>query len=164
MKKRLVFLIICLFILSGCKTKEPVTVEEYIKDEIDTDISFCTIEEEKDTHGGFHGDGEYVVKANCSSEQQKILDQLDDWNKLPLPENLQLIMYGGERYGVTYSYNLAKKANIPEIINGYYYFLNRHSDAINEHSDDIFGKSSRNFTIAFYDIDTSMFYYYEEDT
>lgn len=162
MKKRLVFLMVCLFSLAGCSLSQ--TTEEYIKDKIGIDISFCTIENEQDTHGGFHGDGDYLVKANCSGEQQKILNQLNDWNILPLSENLQLIMYGGERDGMTYSYNLAQEANIPEINNGYYYFLNRKSDATSKHSDDIFNKYSFNFTIVLYDLDTSMFYYYEFDT
>lgn len=162
MKKRLAFLIFCIFSLSGCWFSQ--TTEEYVKDKIDIDISFCAIEDEQDTHGGFLGDGNYIVKANCSKEQQKILNQLNGWNSLPLSKNLQLIMYGGESGGVNYSYNLAQEANIPKINNGYYYFLNRKNDATSKHSDDIFNKYSFNFTIALYDIDTSMFYYYEFDT
>lgn len=163
MKKILLCLLsgICLLCITGCGNK---TTDEYIKDKIDIDISYCTIEDEQDTHGGFHGDGDYIVKANCSEEQQKILNQLNGWNELPLSENLKLIMYGGERDGITYLYNLAQKANIPEINNGYYYFLNRKSDAVNEYSDDIFDKYSFNFTLVLYDKDNSMFYYYEFDT
>ena len=164
MKKTIFAILICgvmVLEITGCKNK---TTDEYIKDKIDIDISFCTIEDEQDTPGGFHGDGDYVVKANCQEEQQKILSQLNGWNEFPLSENIQLIMYGGERDDVTYSYNLAQKANIPKIDNGYYYFLNRHSDAVNEHSDDIFDKYSFNFTLVLFDTDNSMFYYYEFDT
>ncbi len=163
MKKILLALlcVVCLLGVTGCVNK---TTNEYIKDEIDVDISSCVIEDEQNNHGGFHGDGDYIVKANCSKEPQKILNQLNNWNNLPLSENLQLIMYGGIRDGMTYSYNLAEEANIPIIDNGYYYFLNRHRDAVNEHSDDIFNKYSFNFTLVLYDKDNNIFYYYELDT
>ena len=163
MKKVLLVLLCGVFLLgvTGCVHK---TTDEYIKDEIDIDISSCVIEDEQDNHGGFHGDGDYIVRANCTENPQKILNQLNNWNNLPLSENLQLIMYGGERDGITYSYNLAQKANIPKINNGYYYFLNRKSNAVNEHSDDIFDKYSFNFTLVLYDKDNNMFYYYEFDT
>ena len=81
-----------------------------------------TIEEEADTHGGFHGDGSYYLILDCSENKEKALENLSGWTELPLSENLNLIMYGGEKDGMTYSYNLAEKAKIPEIENGYYYF------------------------------------------
>ncbi len=163
MKNILFFLLCggCFLCVTGCVNR---TTNEYIKDKIDIDISSCEIEDEQDSHGGFHGDGDYIVRANCSENSKNIIDQLNDWIELPLSENLQLIMYGGERDGITYSYDLAKQANIPQIDNGYYYFINRNRDAINKHSDDIFNEHSHNFTLAFYDKDNNMFYYYEYDT
>lgn len=94
-----------------------------------------------------------------------ILEQLKYWEKLPLSENLQLIMYGGEKDSTTYSYKLGNQNGIPKITNGYYYFLDRHNEATNKHSDkDLFDRYSFNFTIALYDIDTKIFYYYKFDT
>ena len=40
-----------------------------------------------------------------------------------MTENLQLLMYGGEKEDHFYNYNLADASNIPEIKNGYYYFM-----------------------------------------
>ena len=156
------FFILSIFILTGCNYFQ--TTEEYIKNQIDIDISFCTIEDDQDKHSGFLGDGYSIIKANCSKDYQKLLKQLNHWNKFPLSENLQLVMYGGERNGMIYAYHLAEEANIPLISNGYYYFLNRNSNVKEKDSDDLFSQYSFNFTLALYDIDTNLFYYYEYDT
>lgn len=160
---RILFIIICIFSLGSCSS--PIKTEDYIKKEIGIDISSCIIEEDNDNHGGFLGDGSYIVKANCEEANDLVLDQLKYWEKLPLSENLQLIIYGGEKDGTTYSYELGNQNGIPKIKNGYYYFLDRHNEATNKHSDKyLFDRYSFNFTIALYDVDTKIFYYYEFDT
>ena len=46
-----------------------------------------------------------------------------------------------------------------------YLFIDRHDDAKDEHNGkDLFNRYSFNFTIAFYDLDTNVFYYFEFDT
>lgn len=133
--------------------------------DIDLDIDECKIISENDKHQGFHGDGDFILKADCSKNNKKILKQVKKWKRMPLSENLQLIMYGGERDNKTYGYELAKKNNIPEIKNGYYYYIDRDSDATNIHSDlSLFDRYSFNFTIVMYDLDTNILYYYEFDT
>ena len=126
-----------------------------------------TVVDEADTHGGFHGDGSYYLILDCSENKEKAAEILDggDWKELPLSENLQLIMYGGERDGITYGFNLAEDAKIPEIENGYYYFYNRHSNVSNKSDDsELFDTMSFNFSIGMYDSDTDMMYYFEFDT
>ena len=64
-----------------------------------------------------------------------------------------------------YGYELAEKMEYPKQKNGYYLFIDRHDGVTDEHSDeDLFSRYSFNFTIAFYDLDTNNFYYYEFDT
>lgn len=159
---KFVILIIMLCFITGCYQ---ITTEEYIKKEIGIDISKCYIEREHDNHGGFHGDGEYIAQINCSESKNEFVNQLEKWKKIPLTENLHLIMYGGTIDGTNYMYNFAQNNDIPEIKNGYYYFIDRHSDAKNKYSDaDLFDKYSYNFTLALFDLETGIFYYYELDT
>lgn len=123
----------------------------------------------KDTHGGFHGDGSYYAKFNYTDvEAQSFITQLIDknWNAMPLTENLNLIMYGGTRGNVTYNYNLAtNEANFPSIEHGYWLFIDRHSESDGSNSDtDLFRRHSYNFTLAMFDTDTNILYYFEFDT
>lgn len=121
--------------------------------------------EELDTHGGFHGDGFYYLILDCSENKQVALENVSGWETLPLSENLALIMYGGHKDGMWYGYNLAEDANIPPIENGYYIFKDRHSDSSDSADDsELFNRHSFNFSIAIYDSDTDIMYYFEFDT
>ena len=124
-----------------------------------------TVVAEQDTHGGFHGDGSYYLILDCSNNVDDALSIVANWNQLPLSEKLNLIMYGGEKDGVTYGYNLAEEARMPAMENGYYRFEDRHSGA-NEASNNsgLFGCGSFNFSLAVYDSDTNRLYYFEFDT
>ena len=127
-----------------------------------TDFS---VVEELDTHGGFHGDGSYYLILDCSNAKEKALKKVENWNKLPLSENLNLIMYGGEKDGVAYGYELAEEAHFPKIENGYYIFEDRHSESKDSRDDyELFDRYSFNFSIAVYDCDTDKLYYFEFDT
>ena len=95
----------------------------------------------------------------------KIGDGKKNWNELPLSENLNLIMFRGEKNGVTYGYELAKEAHIPKIENGYYIFEDRSSESKDSTDDkELFNRYSFNFSIAIYDCDTNKLYYFEFDT
>lgn len=141
------------------------TVESHIKRNVSKmgiDISKCENIRTEAPDASFHGDGEYVVVANC--EKNNEID-FSYWKKLPLTENLQIAMYGGKIGDRTYHYEFAIDNGIPEIKNGYYYFIDRHSKATNIYSDEnLLSRYSFNFTIAFYDLDTNLFYYYELNT
>lgn len=164
MNKKLLFLFGLIIFISGCSSS-PTQV---IKTKINLDISSCKIENKIDEHA-FNGDGDYFIKANCSESPDDILDQISDWKTLPLSENLQIMMYGGKKGTTTYWHNLAEKIGIPLIENGYYYFVDRFAKNYND-IDDIYsdeallGRSSFNFTVAIYDTDNDLLYYYEFDT
>ena len=117
------------------------------------DKSEYTIVAEEDT---------YLI-LDCSSNAEKALDIAREWNPMPLSENLNLIMYGGVRDGMTYGYELAEEAHWPKIEHGYYKFIDEQSD---DPADDsgLFGRYSFNFEIAAYDTDTNLFYYFRFDT
>ncbi len=103
------------------------------------------------------------LELDCSGNRKKALENIADWKKLPLTENIQLLMYGGEREGHFYRYNLAEEANIPEIKNGYYYFYDRYANIEDREDDTHVFRSSFNFSLAFYDMDTDKLYLLEED-
>lgn len=104
----------------------------------------------------------YLI-LDCSSNAEKALDIAREWNPMPLSENLNLIMYGGVRDGITYEYELAEEAHWPKIEHGYYKFIDEQSD---DPADDsgLFDRYSFNFEIAAYDTDTNLFYYFRFDT
>ena len=130
--------------------------------------SVFAVIDEKDTHGGFHCDGDYYLILDCSEKAEQAKELIDGWKPLPLTENLQRIMNmtcSGVEDGVYYSKTLTEIAHWPIIENGVYKFIDRHSDAIDESDDtDLFNRYSYNFSIAVYDLDTDILYYFEFDT
>ena len=126
--------------------------------------SFVIVEEE-DTHGGFLGDGTYYLILDCSQNADKARKKVKNWTPLPLSDNLQIAMYGGEIDGIHYSLCFAEEAHIPVIKNGVYKYYDENAHFWN-HSDDtdLLERSSFNFEIAVYDFDKDFFYYFEIDT
>ena len=70
--KKIIAVSISILILSGCAINKGTN--KYINKKIGIDISKCKIEKDKDTHGGFLGDGYYIVIANC---EQKPLTEME---------------------------------------------------------------------------------------
>lgn len=124
-----------------------------------------TVMAAEDSHGGFHGDGTAYVILDCSENREKAQNLVADWKELPLPENLNLMFYGGERDGIYYDFDLAQQANMPKIAHGFYYFQDRHRKSSDSSGDaEIFDRGSYNFSLAVYDSDTDKLYYFELDT
>ena len=161
---RFLFLFSILLCLTGCDEKHEISNPVgYINEEIHINISDCNIKEAYDNH--FIGDGESYIKADCSNNYKNIEEQIDSWNKMPLSENLQLAMYGGVKNEMYYGWEFAKEVGIPEIKNGKYLFIDRHSESKDTSSDeDLFNRHSHNFTVAMYDSDSKYLYYYEGDS
>lgn len=167
-RKCLAVLLSCamLFAYAGCGQQNMDTSSSVAKGKyFDFHKRDFVVVEEADTHGGFHGDGTYYIILDCSDDQEQALSIVADWETLPLSENLELMLYGGTREGVIYGYDLAETAKIPKIENGYYYFYDRHSESTDSRDDsELFERSSFNFSLALYDVDTSTLYYVEFDT
>lgn len=132
------------------------THDEYtfIREEINIDVKSCGLLKSKDTHALFLGDGETFIKFDCSNSKEEILKQIKDFNEYPLTDNLQK------------SLKLNKTTEkLLKVKNGYYYFTDRNTDAIDIHDDkDLFSRSSFNYTLVIYDIDNNILYYYNLDT
>lgn len=129
------------------------------------EISKFTVVEEKDTHGGFLGDGSYYLILDCSQNPSQAHEVIKEWKELPLTENLDLVMYGGKRNNESYGYNFAERAHWPTISNGVYKFVDRHSESVDEADDtNLLSRYSFNFSIAVFDLDTDTLYYFEMDT
>ena len=118
--------------------------------------------EEEDTHGGFLGDGDTTLILTFTGENRTALEEeiagADGWKALPLTENLNRVVYED------YFGDLCE--DVPQdLTDGWYYFLDRHSEAENPEDDSgLFGRGSYNFTLAIYDKGSGVLYCYEMDT
>ena len=126
---------------------------------IETPIPIFAKIEEKDTHSGFHGDGEALVKIYFSDNQaKKFMSKIENnthWNKLPIDETLQTCITN----------NSIEEMSIPFVENGYWFFLDRHSKATNKYNyNDMFNRASSNYSIAIFDIKFNILYIYSFDT
>lgn len=126
---------------------------------IETPIPMFAKIEEKDTHGGFHGDGEALIKVYFSYKQaEKFIRKIDKnihWNKLPMKDILQTCINN----------NTTDEISVAIIENGYWFFLDRHSKATNKYNYyDMFDRASSNYSIAIFDIDSNVLYIYSLDT
>lgn len=155
-------LLLTTFIVSGCSNDV-----ERLSKKLELDFPKIESSEIIDTHSGFHGDGETLIKIVF--EDKTLGTQLEGkWSKLPLSENLHTAVYGleTETERISSLIKLETEENfIPEIENGYYYFYDRHSESNNPYSDgDLLIRYSYNFSIAIYDCENSTLYYAEIDT
>ena len=122
-------------------------------------IPIFTKMEEKDTHGGFLGDGASLCKVYFSDEQAKdVLEKIkqnEHWNKSLLPEEVKQYINN----------SVDSELNIPTINNGYWLFINRYNQFTNKYDyTELDGKPSFNYTIALFDINTNILYIYSLDT
>ena len=113
---------------------------------------------EDDTHSGFHGDGTYYLKLDCSQNKEKAMKNLKDWKELPMPLILDSYMFNG-------GMGLADDLGVPEIVNGYYMFEDRHSESTDPTDESqLRSRASYNFSVGIYDSDTDTFYFISHDT
>ena len=153
MNKKILLLIVVTLLFSGC-TKNEI---KHISKRLNTNMDTCKIVESNDTHGGFLGDGYYFAKVSCTEVD------ISDWKELPLSTELQKAV--DMRICDNSCYDIYEKYNIPKIKNGYYYFYDRYSDSTNPKDDtELNNRNLYNFTVAIYDIDNKVIYFYELDT
>lgn len=155
-------LVIVLLLLMALFTQR--TPQGYVSKYLGIDCSRGTVNKAIDTHGGFHGDGDTFIEIQFLNEEfENRICESEGWSKLPLTENLHIVIYGVANDEMISEPWVA--GEIPEIRNGYYYFEDRHFESKNIYDDsEIFERASRNYTIAVYDADAMILYYCEEDT
>lgn len=86
--------------VSGCTGKKPA--EQYVSEQLNCSLPAAEKAEVSDTHGGFHGEGEYAAAIRFGTvhgaQLAERLQNTDGWKALPLEEELELLMYGGSRH------------------------------------------------------------------
>ena len=118
-----------------------------------------------DTHGGFHGDGDWsAVLRYGSNDLLSALSGHPEWRPLPLSETLSDAL---EIYASDMVEGIAFQGPMLSAKHGYYFFLDRQTAADNTAPKDeskLLSRYSVNFTLAVYDADTSFLYILEADT
>lgn len=147
--------------LASCGTKNP---QEIIAKELGINLSNGITISNTDTHGGFHGDGHtYIVLKFDDDSLLKVIKNNSKWRKFPLDKTFQTLVYGREEdTSKTGPFVTDGQGNslIPEIQNGYWFLIDRHSDT----KTDILERGSFNFTLGLYDTDNNIIYFYKLDT
>ena len=160
---------LALIVMTGCGAEKENSISSEISKTIGVDVSVGEVISKSDSHGGFHGDGATVIEIqlNDTSISDQIKDN-EDWNTLPLTENLTALVYGVQTESSSVGPMIHSGDGapvIPEVVNGYYYFLDRHSQSTNPKDDsEVLNRASYNFTIAIFDTDQQTLYYMELDT
>ena len=157
-------------LLSGCSAAEKGkdrTVLRHVEQAAGLDLSGGQVIDSQDSHGGFHGDGNYLAVIQFSNHQAE--QQMEDkgWNSLPPDETVKILLYGQEtkeRKDGPYFTDEEGNPLIPEVENGYYWLKDRQAKEGIAAGADILHRSSLNFSIAVYDADAMVLYYGEMDT
>lgn len=156
MKQIVLFLLLFVFFFhSGFVYENPRAETDA---EFDTYVQQGTVVTNTDTHGGFLGDGDTYIKVvydeKIGRDMQTKLSNDEDWNPLPLTDNLK-------RAAVRYCHYA-----IPHLSeNGFYYFYDRSSESNNPKDDSpVMNRFSCNFTLAIYDNEENALYWFEYDT
>ena len=170
MAKRRIILLLCvlfaaLLLFSSCVTS--------YRDEISAitgiDVSGKATVTYTNNHGGFLGDGATVITMTFL--ETSLTDQIqksEHWHALPMSTNVSVVLYGGTAENGAEWSSVVKDLSefeMPEITNGYWFFKDRHPDKTDEYDDsNIFSRSSFNFVIAVYSVETNTLYYFKIDT
>lgn len=147
--------------LSACGAKSP---QEIVSKELGIDVSKGVETSNIDTHGGFHGDGNTCIALRFDDDSA--LDAIKNnskWKEFPLDETMQALVYGlKDETGEIGPFLNDNEGNalVPEIQNGYYLLIDRHSDK----KSDILERGSFNFTVGLYDTDNNIIYFCKLDT
>lgn len=154
-------LLLPLFFFTACQ-KEPW-------EEIQVTLPDGNILAEVETHGGFHGDGESFLQlalyTEHAAEFEKQLAVAEGWAPLPLPEELQTLLWGGSFGGVTYGpCTSAEEIQLPQAAAGWYFFLDRRQVASPESLKQLLNAPSHNFTVGIYDKESQTLFLYALDT
>ena len=162
MKKVIIIIasvVIVLTIIIVLFNKHLHDVEKSVAETFNINIDNCSLTEERDTHGGFLGDGETLYKLECSK-----FDVPEDWKKLPLSEPLEEVMNLIQCDGAGCK-DFYSKFRVDVIENGYYYFLDRHAESTDKHDETMINnRASYNFSLLMYDENLKYLYYYKLDT
>ncbi|MBE6936609.1 MAG: hypothetical protein E7458_08995 [Ruminococcaceae bacterium] len=118
----------------------------------------------RDTHGGFHGDGETEIRFYVPDIREEDLCGLPGWQEGPLPEGMETILYGGEYEGVHYG---AYPESAPAGEIAYWFFLDRQNEKTHYTEEELWAvrnRPSANFTVALWLRTEQTIWYYRFDS
>lgn len=158
--------LLAVLLLGGCAGGAS---EKDIADTLNFDVWQGTVMTQTDTHGGFFGDGETVLTVSFDEDMSGLLEKTAGWDPMPLPQNLSVVLYGGmSTDGKNWNALLTDEDGVPlvpAVTNGFYFFLDRHSESLDSGDPSaLLSRASLNFTLAVYDADRQMLYFYRLDT
>ena len=132
-------IIAIIIFVTGCNPKKST---REISNTLGVDLSSGIISRSVDSHGGFHGDGTtYLEMTFSDTEGESIIETIkmnEDWNTLPLTDNLNIALYGKETPTGSYGPYVTSddgKPIFPIVENGYYFFIDRHSKSVDMKDD-----------------------------
>lgn len=149
--------------------KDAENVLSEISNMIGVDVSVGEVVSESDSHGGFHGDGDRIIKIQfADTSVSDLIKDNKKWSAMPLTENLTALVYGLHTENSSIGPMIHDGNNVPvvpEIGNGYYYFQDRHDQSMDPKDDtNVLSRASYNFTIVLFDMEANILYYLELDT
>lgn len=162
---------ICVMLAVNQQKNQPKKrLTDGISKALSIDVTDGTVLYSEDSHGGFHGDGMSFTKIQFKS--RVCLEEIEnsaDWSRLPLPEEMSVLLYGGKIAGLSYEPLRFGSTTAPcmskAVENGYYYFSDRLArDNPKSEKENFLERGSYNFDLAIYDADTDIMYYIVFDT
>lgn len=141
-------------------------INRRIAKELDIKVPFTINFEYEDSHGGFHGDGIMLAKADLKDKEisRIIKESKRQWKKIPLSKNIKLELYGGKKDNMNYQSDLARRLNMPRIEEGYWIFLDRFRGSTFNNGENLFPRVSGNYSLGVIDSKENIFYYIEFDS
>ena len=164
-------LMLAVLTMPGCVLSGRADTKTTVGKWVELDLKEASVETDRDTHGGFHGDGNWFVQIDCS--RRPLADEIgknEHWKPLPVSENVSALLYGGSGWSTVvkiddYDAGVFDEPLFPEVTNGWYYFYDRHDNAKDRYSDaNVLSRYSFNFIVAVYDADTDTLYFCKLDT
>ena len=165
---RWIALVLCISVLllsTACSSVRSADALKNISDKTEVDFSSAAVSLYQDTHEGFLGDGATFAVVNCKNTgiKEKIAAN-PNWKPFPPSDTIRRIFYGIKGSSSLLS-QLKGSPEIPDIQMGYYYFLDRHDESKDRHSEEgVFDRASLNFSAAVYDDATDRLFFFEFDT
>lgn len=167
-KYRKYFIIIGILVFTGIIFfRSNREVNRNISKDLEIKVPYTLDFHYQDSHGGFHGDGITLAKAKLKDIHiEKIVEKSKaEWNRTPMPKNIELELYGGQRGDINWHSDLADKLNMPNIERGYWIFLDRSGNRrVFNKGENLFPRVSANYSLGVIDSERNIFYYIKFDS
>ena len=138
-----------------------------IANELNITLNDSKIITYKDSHDNFHGDGLTYAEISLTEKDYNVLinslQSNSGWTVCPVSNIVEILLYGKNGHG-PYIKDSEMAISIPNITNGYYFFNTIPASNFPRNTDELSYEFSLNVTIALFDKNNSMIYYYKYDS